>query len=73
MRPQISVRHREGGVGGPRNQPRGENAKGPGGGQKLANEGLVRKCDVWGGVSWKEVEGRKVQECKASFLLQTSV
>ena len=40
----------EGGVGGPSNQPRGENAGGPGGSQKRMIEGLVRGmcCLGWG-------------------------
>ena len=55
-----------GGVGGPRNWPRGENARGPGGSQRHVKEGLVGDIE-WGGGSQKGERGEGVLECKVSF------
>ena len=64
--------HGEGGWEAQDDQPKGENAKGPGGSQKLANKELVRECDIWRGLSCKGLVEREVQEYKAFFLLWTS-
>ena len=53
------------------NRPRGENARGPGGGQKRVVEGLVRECVIFGEGCHVGGEGEGVQKREASLLIRT--